>query len=308
MNYLKPYTVTDAMLSSTTVAEPASGEVAWVSGAAYTAGDEVIRTTTHRRYIASQTHTGRTTAPELDAPYWNDVGPTKRWTPFDQYTSTAATDVTSISYVLTPGYFNALALYGLTGADLHIVLKDAPGGAVLYEHEGPLTEDPAGWYEYLFVAPKVLTQFNVSGLPIRPSAELTVTVTAATGQPVGIGMLVLGDLVSLVGDLADFGGTEYGATAEPVSYSYIKTDDFGETTIVRRSAATSMTAKIVLPAKNADDALRLIQDVLDVPVAWIALPGNPKYKGLNVFGLGSARVAYENYSIARIDLTVKGMI
>ena len=179
---------------------------------------------------------------------------------------------------------------------------------MLYEHDAPLTEDFAGWYEYLFVSPKVLTQFNVSSLPIRPTAELTVTVTAATGQPVGIGMIVLGDLVNLVGDLADFGGTEYGATAEPVSYSYIKTDDFGETTIVRRSAATSMTAKIVLPAKNADDALRLIQDVLDVPVAWIALPGNPKYKGLNVFGLGSARVAYENFSIARIDLTVKGMI
>lgn len=308
MNYLKPYKITDAMLTSATVAEPASGESAWVSGATYAGGQEVIRAATHRKYIAKQGHSGVTTPPEVDPVNWDDSGPTQRWAPFDQYISTAATDVTSISYVLTPGYFNALALYGLTGADLHITLKDAPGGAVLYEHEGPLTEDPAGWYEYLFVAPQVLTQFNVSSLPIRPTAELTVTVTAATGQPVGIGMLVLGDLVNLVGDLADFGGTEYGATAEPVSYSYIKTDDFGNTTIVRRSAATSMTAKIVLPAKNADDALLLIQDVLDVPVAWIALPNNPKYKGLSVFGLGSARVAYESYSIARIDLTVKGMI
>ena len=308
MNYLKPYPITDAMLSSATVAEPASGEVAWVSGAAYTAGDEVIRTTTHRRYIAIQTHTGRTTAPELDAPYWTDIGPTRRWAPFDHYISTAATDVTSISYVLSPGIFNAFALYGLVGGEIHIVLKASPGGSVLYEHQGPLTEDAIGWYEYLFIAPKLLTQFTASNLPIRPTAELTITVTAATGQPVGIGMIVVGDLVNLVGDLADFGGTEYGATAEPVSYSYIKTDDFGNTTIVRRSAATSMSAKITLPANNADNALQLIQDVLDVPVAWIALTGNTKFKGLSVFGLGSARLSYDGPAVSRIDLTVKGMI
>lgn len=308
MNYLKPYTITDAMLTSATVAEPASGEAAWVSGATYAGGQEVIRATTHRRYIAKQGHSGVTTPPEVDPVNWDDSGPTQRWAPFDHYISTAATDVTSISYVLSPGYFNALALYGLVGSEIHIVLKESPGGAVLYEHQGPLTEDSSGWYEYLFIAPKVLTQFTASNLPIRPTAELTITVTSATGQPVGIGMIVVGDLVNLVGDLAAFGGTEYGATAEPVSYSYVKTDDFGNTTIVRRSAATSMSAKITLPANNADNALRLIQDVLDVPVAWIALTGNTKFKGLSVFGLGSARLSYDGPAVSRIDLTVKGMI
>ena len=147
----------------------------------------------------------------------------------------------------------------------------------------------------------------MSGLPIRPAAELTIIVTAATGQPVGVGMIALGDLVSLVGDLAEFGGTEHGSLAEPVTFSYIKTDEFGNTTIVRRHKSTNMTARIVVPTRNADEALRLIQDVLDVPVAWISTT-KPGYAGLNVFGLGSARVTYENADLTRIDLNVKGMI
>lgn len=308
MNYLNPITITDAMIGAgTSIAEPAAGETVWVSAGSYTAGDTVIRTQTHRKYVALQTHSGRTTAPESDPAYWEDVGPTMRWAPFDSYVSTGATATTALTYVLSPGYFNALALYGLVGTNISITIKDAPGGSTIYSFASPLFEDPAGWYEYLFVAPKPITKLVKSGLPIRPAAELTINVTAATGQPVGVGMIALGDLVSLVGDLAEFGGTEHGSLAEPVTFSYIKTDEFGNTTIVRRHKSTNMTARIVVPTRNADEALRLIQDVLDVPVAWISTT-KPGYAGLNVFGLGSARVTYENADLTRIDLNVKGMI
>ena len=309
MNFIKPITITDAMIATgTSIAEPAAGETAWVSGSSYTAGDTVIRTQTHRKYIALQTHTGRTTAPESDPAYWDDVGQTLRWAPFDQYVSTGATATTTLTYVLKPGYFNAFSLYGLVGTQISITLKDATGGSTIYSYSGALFDDPAGWYEYLFIAPTPVTKLARSNLPIRPEAELTITVTAATGQPVGIGMIVVGDLVDLVGDLAEFGGTEYGSMAEPVTYSYIKTDEFGNTTIVRRHRSTNMAANIVLPSERTDEALRQIQEVLDVPVAWIAKPNRSGFQGLNVFGLGSARVTYESPGLSRIDLNVKGMI
>lgn len=308
MNYLQPITITDAMVGAgTTVPEPAPGETAWVSAASYTAGDARIRATTHRRYIALQTHTGRAALPEADPAFWEDVGPTLRWAPFDTYVSTPARATTALTYVLNPGYINALALYGLVGASLAVTIKDAPGGATIHSHASELTEPPAGWYEYLFVAPKVITKLVLSNLPIRPTAEITITLTAASGQPVALGMVVLGDLVNLVGDLARFGGTEHGSMAEPVTYSYIKTDEFGNTTIVRRHRSTNMTARIALPTEQADEALRLIQGVLDVPVAWIGTT-RPGYAGLNVFGLGSARVTYQSATVSSVDLNVKGMI
>ena len=109
----------------------------------------------------------------------------------------------------------------------------------------------------------------LQNLPIRPAAEITITITAATGQPVGIGMIVVGDFVPLVGDTAEWGGVQYGARAEPVTYSYINTDEYGNTTIVRRHAATNMRATVMLPRKYADAALQRLQSVLDQPVACI---------------------------------------
>jgi hypothetical protein len=67
LNIIQPITITAAMIGAgTTIAEPAVGETAWVSAGSYTAGDYVIRTATHRKYLCRETHTGRTAAPEDD--------------------------------------------------------------------------------------------------------------------------------------------------------------------------------------------------------------------------------------------------
>jgi len=50
MYLIRPMTVDDAALSSTNVAEPYTGETAWSSTATYAAGDQAIRTSTHRIY------------------------------------------------------------------------------------------------------------------------------------------------------------------------------------------------------------------------------------------------------------------
>lgn len=310
MNIISPIAVQDAMVSAgTTVTEPSASEVAWSGvSVAYAVGDVRIRATTHRKYRCAVAHTSAASPlPENDPARWVDIGPTDRWAPFDFYTSTAATAATSLTYVLQPGFFNAVALYGLTGSQYSLIVKDAPGGATIYSRSGFLSEDPAGWYEYLFGRPRTLSKLVFTEIPIRPDAQLTLTISAASGQPVGLGMLVVGDLVPLVGSGA-WGGTQNGASAEPVSYSYINTAEDGTTTIVRRHAGTNIRARVALPRDQADYALQQIQQVLDVPVAWIAVPNRPGYAGLNAFGLGSCAVSYDSFGAAVIDITVKGLI
>jgi hypothetical protein len=308
MKTLTPITITDAMLlSGTTVTEPAASETAWVSGGTYVAGDKRVRSTTHRVYRCAVGHTGITTLPENDTTRWVDDGPTQRWAPFDNYVSTGASGATSLTYVIQTGYVNALALYGLVGTSVTLSIKDSPTGTVIFNKTYSLYESAPNWYEYLFVEQKSLTKLVISDLPIRPLATMTITVAAATGAAVDVGMIVPGDYQSLLGDSSGFGGTTYGASAEPVTYSYINTDEYGKTTIVRRHAATSMRATVTLPRAQADSALAIIQGVLDVPVAWVATDASG-YAGLNVFGLGSARVSYDGFNIANIDITVKGMI
>lgn len=308
MNIITPISISDGMIGAgTTIAEPSPGESAWISGHNYTLGEIVIRVTTHRKYKCAVAHTsGSGLEPEVDTTKWTDIGPTNKWAPFDIYTSTAASATTSLTYVLSPGFFNALSLYGLVGTQITITLKEAPGGLVLFTETRTLSEDPAGWYEYLFSPFRPINQLNWVDLPIRPTAELTITITAASGQPVGIGMIVCGDKTPLFGS-EYWGGTEYGAKAEPVTYSYIKTNDDGTTSIVRRHHATNLRCTVSMPRSEADSVLQAVQQVLDVPVAWIAT-NEAGYRGLNVFGLGSASMSYDSFGKASLEINVKGMI
>ena len=302
---LSPLTMADAMLTACSIAEPAASETAWVSGGTYALGDERIRTTTHRVYRALAAHSGVTTPPESDLTRWQELRPTLRWAPFDQYVSTGASTVTTLSYTFQPGFFNALALYGLVGATVDVVLRDAPAGAVLSAQSFSLIEECLDEYDYCWGPIKTLDRIVIADLLPVPTAELSLTVTASSGSAVGVGMIVLGDLRPLV--LSAMGGTLYGATVEPKTYSYIVTNEFGETTIRRRHAGTNMSIEVMVPQADADYALRCLQEVLDVPSAWIATDA-AGYASYNVFGLASGVRRADNAAMSTFSITVKGMI
>lgn len=303
MNIITPITITDAMIGAgTTLSEDSTS--AWTSGT-YAVGDLRHVVATHRVYKCAVAGSS-TVSPELDPTRWVDMRPTNKWAPFDIYTSTAATGTTSFTYVLSPGYFNAVALYGLTGGSYSLTVKDAPGGSTIYSSSGYLLDDPLGWYEYLFASPKYIKKLVFTDIPIRPTAELTLTITAATGQPVGLGMLVVGDYRSLAGG-GEWGGGLHGSSAEPITYSYINTADDGTTSIVRRNAATNLRVTVAMPREEADAVLQAMQDVLDTPVAWIA-SSKVGYRGLTTFGLGSGSMSYDSFDIATLTINVKGLV
>ena len=308
MNFsvLVPVTVTDSMLISSTIAEPAAGETAWVSAGTYTLGQEVISTTTHRVYSALINHTGRTITPDLDTTYWNDERPTKKWAAFDNEISTASTIVTPLTYVIKPGFFNALAFYGLDGANIAVTVKDQTGGTVIFTHTGDLLNLPLDWYDWAFGVIKTRSKLMLTGITPYPNAEITITITAGAGVTVGAGMIVVGDLRNFLGD-ATWGGTQYGASAEPVNYARITTDTFGTTKIIKGRAVTDMRFKVLMPREWADFFLANVQDVLSTPAAWIATTAE-NYDGLNVFGLGSGSLSYDSYGHAVFNGYVKGLV
>ena len=181
MNILTPLTITDAMiLAGTTIAEPDASETAWVSAGTYSLGQERIRSTTHKVYECVQASTGRTALPEVDSAYWLEKRPTKRWAPFDSYTSTAASGTTSMTYVLQPGYFNALGMYGLVGTSAAITVKDEPGGATIYSNTVSLLENPLGWWELLSPPIRQLTQSILTHPPVLPNDAPTITLHRTT--------------------------------------------------------------------------------------------------------------------------------
>ena len=185
---LAPVEITDAVLDSSTVAEPAAGETAWVSAGTYAVGDQRIRATTHRIYSCILAHTGITTLPEDDLTRWKDIGPDLRWAMFDGTVSTDTTATATLTVVLSPGFFNAIALYKLTGSHITVTVKDEPGGTTIYTYDDDLYEPFPDWYEWLFAPYRDRDRLILRDIVPYMDAELTITVTAAPAAAVGIGM------------------------------------------------------------------------------------------------------------------------
>lgn len=298
--------ITTAMMSSCTIAEPDTGETAWVSGGTYAVGDVRIRATTHRKYACILAHTGRTVPPETDYLYWKDLEPTNRWAMLDARVSTQSTATGSMTVVLQPGFFNAIALYKLSGTSIDVTVKDAPGGSVIYHYAGDLYEPFSDLYEWLFAPYKPLTKLVLRDIVPYDTAEVTITVTGGVSDTVGIGMICIGDLRPMVVS-GEIGGSQYGCRVEPVDYSYVKTDEFGETSIVKRKSTTDLRFSVFLPNEDADYATNLLQEVLSIPAAWIVIDASG-YAALNAFGLGSGSVEYAGPSHAICEVSVKGLI
>ena len=63
----------------------------------------------------------------------------------------------------------------------------------------------------------------------------------------------------------------------------------------------------MMPREEADSVLEALQNVLDVPVAWIATQAKG-YAGLTTFGIGSGKMTYDSHCIATLSINVKGLV
>lgn len=304
---LVPNDITPAMITAGTsvpVVDSGRGEVAWSSSTAYTGSENHIN---YNGRLYSAVAASTNVPPGTDTTKWRDTGPTNRMAPFDELLSTQARATGSIEYVLRPGFFNGLALYGLLGEQIEITIYDAPGGTIVEHWTQELWEQPLGLYEYLFMPLRVLTKKIISDLQLYQDPELHIKITSAGSGAVGIGMIALGFWSTLLGSAVDFGGVEYGASAQVKTYSYIKTEEDGTTTIIPRAPATNITCDVVIGAEQANAAAEILLQVAAKPVAFVA-SGLPRYAYLNTFGLVSGTVTPDSWRHARINLSVKGYI
>lgn len=305
---LVPITITDAMiLGGTSIAEPDTGEIAWVSGGTYALEIERIRATTHKVYECVQAHTGRTALPENDPSYWKEKRPTNRWAPFDDYAnSTKATAIASLTYVLQPGFFNGLDLSGLVGTGYSITVKNAPGGTVTDSFSGDLYEQAAGLYELLYAPPLQRTQLSFDDIDISPTAELTITITGGVGQTVAVGMIKAGDWRQFMGN-GTFGGAIYGASSDLNNYTFRQYNLDGSFKSVKRESSIDVNCTVVIEPDEAMYVAAIRQEIKDIAVPFEA-SGLPKYGYLKTVGFVTLSMTAENSGTTNLKIVVKGSI
>lgn len=298
MRVINPVVWSDAMITSSSVAEPAASETAWVSGGTYALNDLRIRSTTHRVYQCVQAHTGIATLPELDATRWLDIGPTLKWAMFDGAVNTQTTNASSLSVVLLPGSIvTGLYLGELVGSSVTITQKTAPGGTVVYSKtinlDGTLIAD---WYQYFFEPFSQLVSVVLTDLPPYLGCEITVTITG-TGT-VKCGILSTGQAYSL-------GSLQYGAAATILDYSSKTTDAYGTTKLVKRPYSKRMTGKLYIETGALNKTHSLLATLRSTPCVWIGVDSDLYANPLVVFGYYkdfSIEITYPTFNVCSLQL------
>lgn len=303
---------TAGVLSSITAGGVALAEdtnPAWASGTTYAAGARVYLASTHRVYESVQANNlGKD--PSLPAnqynaqgvaTWWIDIGPTNRSAMFDGLINSQTSATSPLVITLTPGAFNGFALFGIDADSYSVVVKDAPGGNVIYEEPTTPLEGsmPADYYDYFFERFKPLTQFIRSGIEPYGSSEITLTLNKATG-PVKLGMFALGDLRPV-------GIPQRDAKVEPQDFSYIKQDAFGNATIRKRPNATNMTISAIMEKEEAGTVLDTIKELLGIPVVVVGSEAM-HYEWMLAFGPISASMSPNPYPYVTVTLSVRGFI
>lgn len=302
MKIIKPHLITDSMLVSSSIAE--NDYPAWVSGTTYDLGARVLRTNVHRVYERLVAGAG-TVAPEADtsAPaVWMDVGPTKKWAPFDNVVGTLATGPSPLNYTLRTGFTDSLALFEVSGRYVDLVMKDGAVGTVVYQKRIDLeVTDIETIFDWFFSDLDVRTDIVVTDFPGQyASAELSVSVTATSGNA-SVGVLKPG----LISDLGD---TQYGASVGIDDYSRKERDEFGNTVITERaySKRGSFTMMTALGAFNR--IYRTLAALRATPCVYIGTEAIG-YEPLLIYGFFTSfniDISYPDYHLCSLD--IEGLI
>lgn len=314
MNILLPKAVTADMFGAGTTippVDPYTQEIAWVSGTSYAVKDRRVDGDYVYECVQAVTTAPQNTYAPSDArsaAYWkkDENTPTNRMAPFDRYFYTRARALSTMTYVLNPGFITGLALY-LDADNLRIKVEDDLGNPLIQPVEEELWEAPFDEYEYLFGDLKRRRYFSLKGLPLHPSA--VVTVTAWRNLPteeVSIDFLSVGTWKQFLAPLPNpISGAQYGMEAATRDYSI--TEDYQDGTYreIEGRKATDISLTCLIAAEAAPDAMQTLRQVLGKAVA-VEVSGLPRYSHLNTVCRLTGKVRSISWPHAQVDLQMKG--
>lgn len=262
MRILRPLTVAGAVLAASSVPLPVVAgtdpdPALYVAGTTYALDAKAYEGL--RRYRSRQAaNTGHT--PSTSPDWWADTGPVNRWGMFDTSLGTLTSAADQIIITLAPtGYVDAISLMGLQAQTVRVEVAGSPFDETfgLYYPRAV-----SNMYEYRFEPFEVREKLLVTGLPVGPGVQITITISNPGGTA-ACGMCV-------PGMLRQWGGTEFGLSAGIKDYGKKSFDQWGAPTVLEGAWSDRMTISVVVPNEQIDALKRELTRYRSVPVVWIA--------------------------------------
>jgi len=296
MKVIKPNTVTESSIVSTNLQET---EQEWLSTTNYAEGSTVVDGY-DGIYQAISANINK--KPSTNPLEWSYIGPSNRFALFDSEVSTISSRDLLIDVTFATGNMQAFAVLNVVAATVEITVTDGISGPVLYTSKQSLGGEVFDWYEYFFF--DIETQRNqaiFTGIP--PNFINTYTRLRIESQGlVSVGICTFGRSLTI-------GNSEYGFTSGITDYSVKQTDEFGQTTFVRRAFSKRMSGRVLVNNADLNRVQRTLYDLRAVPSLWFAAENPNLEEALVVFGYYKdfqTDVSYQNYSYCSLD--IEGLI
>ena len=278
----------------------------WDSLYNYSVGDRVIRYNVHKVY-QNLTAGINSNLPELDiSGRWIEVGPTNKWAAFDQSMSTSTSNTNEIIVILKPGRVSGLALLGMNATFAEIAMVS--NGETVYSGSADLTNGTVigDWYEYFYEPiyqrdSLIITELidaALLNLPQYGDSLISIRI-AYQGQTPSVSAIV-------VGLVADIGLTQYDSSIGIVDYSKLNVDDFGRTTIVKRTFSKKNNINLVIENNKIDYVSRLLSLYRATPIVWVGTDNI--YQSLVLYGFyRDWDITLSNPTFSNCSIQIEGL-
>lgn len=297
MKVVRPVTVTPDLIKSSNLVD---ADPQWVSSTTYSIGQKV---TFDFKTWESLTNSNTNNNPLVSPTHWLNLGASNTFALFDQEVNTQSTRNDFIEVTVEIGSSDTISFLNLLANRVEVEVRDTLGGNIIYQSEQSLQGDIViDWYQYFFFDYlSQRTQAIFSGVPTEfLTAHLTFRLF-------GVGQLRVGSVI--FGKAVDIGSTQYGVSSGIIDYSRKETDEFGNTTFVRRNFSKKLNAAVMVNNFNLNRVQRLLYDIRSIPTLWIA-SDDPSYEeACVVYGFYrdfESVISYPTMSLC--NLQIEGLI
>lgn len=307
-----PYAITDDMIVSSSIPEPAENEPTWGIDVTY---DEfalvsVVTENSHLVYESLVSDnagnnpqlTNSDVVPAVSAK-WKYKYSTNRHRMFDYIKGDVSVAVSPFKLVLRPKKrVDTISFFDLQATYLDITVRDYGDPSAVYTLDGFLLErNVTSIYEYFFapfVYVKKVATFNIP--PIHdPIIEITLSDTS--------GLVEIGRLA--VGQSTYLGAIQWNPVVDADNYSKIKWDEFGRAELTPIPSVPSNQQKIAVNAHRLNLVRQFRELSNAVPVVWSGLDDmEHRYtESLLIFGIyDSFQIVEVSDSFSELNLSIKG--
>lgn len=242
--------------------------------------------------------------PDISPDEWLRVRPDNIHAMFDTEVNTKTVSTSPLTVSIKPGTsVNSLALLSLTANSVTVQLLDAPSGNEVYNRTIDLNFTIiTDWYGYFFEPFDRLDTLVLTGLPPYINCVINISIeNGASANAVEVGGVVYGNFIQI-------GLTQYGVGFGTRDYSIKETDEYGNTTFVKRAFSRRMEPTVLVENSRLRYLTKKLNEIRATPTVWIG-SDSPDYEPLVTFGYYrdyNVDISYPSNSLLRLE--IEGLI